>query len=331
MKIKFLITLIIFLLILSIISVFGILNKISNNTTETKKEISQYILYKENVNNILRPDAIPPLESPDYISIEDAHFLNDNDKVFILEADESVYIFPQKIMVWHEVVNEYIDGESVSVTYCPLTGSVIGYKGDSTNQEDNTYGTSGSLLNSNLVLYDRNSDSLIPQILGVGIDSELEGITLNTIPVLWANWSDAKKAYPDSKVLSLKTGYQRDYFNDPYGSYEPNSIDSYYLSGAPKYEVLNDNNGAFSDKKVVIGVKFSNHVAAIDPDVVKKAGELIIDLGDNKLIAIYDNQLKSVRIYRSDDDGTILSEPVTFFDVMWFAWYAYYPDTQVIR
>ena len=68
-------------------------------------------------------------------------------------------------MVWHEIVNETVNNESVSITYCPLTGSVIGYKGNIGEHTDTTYGTSGDLLNSNLVMYDRASQSYIPQFL----------------------------------------------------------------------------------------------------------------------------------------------------------------------
>ena len=144
-------------------------------------------LNKNIVNTSLSKDDIHPLEDPVYISVENANFLEDADKVFIYEANDSVYIFPQMIMVWHEIVNEIIDGESVSITYCPLTGSVIGYEGNIGGHNDNTYGTSGNLLNSNLVMYDRNTDSTIPQIFGIAINNSLEGLELKTKPVYWAD------------------------------------------------------------------------------------------------------------------------------------------------
>ena len=74
------------------------------------------------------PDGIPPIEDPGYITIEEAaEFLEAEDAVFVTELAGEIYVFPQKIMVWHEIVNEEINGEKLSITYCPLTGSAIGY------------------------------------------------------------------------------------------------------------------------------------------------------------------------------------------------------------
>ncbi|MBT3320214.1 MAG: DUF3179 domain-containing protein, partial [Clostridia bacterium] len=140
--------------------------------------------YSENILEMsLSKDSIPPIENPIYTTIEEADLLfEDYDRMFVYEAAEGVYVYPQRIMVWHEIVNETIDGQLVSVTYCPLTSSVIAYTGADGIHDDNTYGTSGNLLNSNLVMYDRNTDSRIPQILGIGVTGELNGFELNTLP-----------------------------------------------------------------------------------------------------------------------------------------------------
>ncbi|TDO73746.1 uncharacterized protein DUF3179 [Halanaerobium saccharolyticum] len=92
------------------------------------------------------PDDIPPLETPKYISIEAANtYLDSEDAVFVLETEGEVFVYPQRIMVWHEIVNEEIVGEKMSITYCPLTGSAIGYYGK-INDEETTLGTSGKLV-----------------------------------------------------------------------------------------------------------------------------------------------------------------------------------------
>src|SRR3990170_4376237 len=96
-------------------------------------------------------DGIPPVDKPKYIPVSKAgNFLNNNDVVFLVEYKDVVKIFPQKILVWHEIVNDVIHNEKVSITYCPLTGSAIGFKGKIEGIET-TFGTSGKLLNSNLV------------------------------------------------------------------------------------------------------------------------------------------------------------------------------------
>ena len=104
------------------------------------------------------PDGIPPIESPTYVSIEEADgVLDDRDVVFLVDYSGEVLVYPQNILVWHEIVNEEIGGEKVSITYCPLTGSGIGFKG-SLSAGGTTLGTSGKLLNSNLVMYDRKTN-----------------------------------------------------------------------------------------------------------------------------------------------------------------------------
>jgi hypothetical protein len=308
----------------------------------------------------LAKDGIAPIEDPKYISISEADlFLEDWDRVFVYEAKEGTFIYPQRILVWHEIVNEYIDNESISITYCPLTASTIGYTGDSGLHSDNTYGTSGNLLNSNLVMYDRKTLSNIPQILGTGVDSELEGVTLNTRPVHWAVWSDVISVFTDAKVLSTETGFIRNYNLDPYGSYLPYDKKSYYISGPPSFSLMNDNDGTFQDKKIVVGVKHLSDYVAVDPLKVKDEMVINFPIGSIKAAAFYDNKLNAVRVFNSNINGTNLvfinedsqivdqnntvwqsngvSEnnesltPLTYFDVLWFAWHAYYPDTEVIK
>ncbi|MCK5128363.1 MAG: DUF3179 domain-containing protein [Clostridiales bacterium] len=317
-----------------------------------------YSDYNQNiVSTPLQKDSIAPIDAPKYVSIEQADaFLVDKSKVFVYEAKDGVYIYPQKILIWHEIVNEPIDGEAISVTYCPLTGSAICYLGDVANHKDNTYGTSGKLINSNLLMYDRDTDSYIPQILGIGINNQLEGVTLATHPIHWANWEDVKSTYDSAQVLSLDTGYERDYFLDPYGSYEFAYEDSYYQSEEIMFPIMNENDGAFSEKKVVVGVKYKDYVLALDPLLVENQNVVNFTISDIKAVAFYDEQLKVVRVFdaemlqfsyekgqikdqhnavwtplgTSEDVGTALS-PLTYFDVMWFAWHAYYPDTEVVR
>ena len=315
-------------------------------------------------NNILgagpAKDGIPPIENPIYTSIEEADVLfEDWDRMFVFEANDGVYVYPQRIMVWHEIVNDTIDGQLISVTYCPLTSSAIAYSGDDGLHGNNTYGTSGGLLNSNLVMYDRKTDSRIPQILGVGVSGDLSGIALSTKPIHWAQWSDVVATYDEAFVLSTETSFNRDYNRDPYGTYLPYDKWSYYQIGEPNFPLMSDNDGTFADVKVVVGVKSDTDVIALDPELVATQGVVNFDVGETKAVAIFDNELKTVRVFVANSYGENLTlsladgvltdqndkvwsekgiseqddrlEPMTHFDVFWFAWHAYYPDTQVIQ
>jgi len=321
---------------------------------------SETVIFNNNIlETSLAKDSIPPIENPIYTSIEEADLVfEDWDRMFVYEASDGVYVYPQRIMVWHEIVNDTIDGLPISVTYCPLTSSVIAYTGDDGLHTDNTYGTSGNLLNSNLVMYDRNADSRIPQILGVGVSGELNGFALNTKPIHWAQWSDVVNTYKEAFVLSTETGFNRDYNRDPYGTYLPYDKWSYYQIGEPNFPLMRDNDGTFTDVKLVVGVKSENDIIALDPELAANEGVVNFSVGETKAVAIFDNNLMTVRVFIANSYGENLTlsledgeltdqnskvwsekgiseqgdylEPMTHFDVFWFAWHAYYPDTQII-
>ncbi|MGH8925600.1 MAG: DUF3179 domain-containing (seleno)protein, partial [Acidimicrobiia bacterium] len=114
-------------------------------------------------------DGIPPLDEPRYLGAEEVDFLKDGDVVFGLEREGRVVAYPQLVLVWHEIVNDTFPDGPLSVTYCPLTGSTVAFRGTATSGEAYTFGTSGNLVNSNLLMYDRQTDSRWPQILAQAI------------------------------------------------------------------------------------------------------------------------------------------------------------------
>jgi len=307
-------------------------------------------------------DGIPPIDKPQYISMKEAEeLLRQNDRVFVVESAEGVKIFPQNILVWHEIVNDVIDGQNVSITYCPLTGSAIGYNCH-LSETPTTLGVSGKLLNSNLVMYDRESDTYWPQILGEGINNKFADRVLETFPVYWTTWEKASQKYDNALVLSRTTGYIRDYEKDPYGDYKNPSSRSYYSSEGLMFPIMNVNN-ELNNKKVVVGIKGDDGVAALDPLYVRKKKVVNLVVGFDPVVAIYDETLDAVRVYKRvlngemiefnmvnnklvdnmhnyewNVNGQVVSEPnigqrletLTSFDVMWFAWYAFYPETELI-
>jgi hypothetical protein len=270
------------------------------------------------------PDGIPPLEEPQYISLEEADsYMEPEDAVFVLEVDGKVFLYPQKIMVWHEIVNEEIAGEKMTITYCPLTGSAIGYYGNISSGET-TFGTSGKLVNSNLIMYDRATESYWPQIFGTAITESAKGESLTRFPVIWSKWKLVQSKYDQAQVLSIDTGYSRNYNQDPYGSYSENRGDSdnYYSNSRLIFSVLAEDD-TLARKDVVIAGKYENINFAILKDLVRKEEEVEFKVEEKQLIARYDNSLDTVKVFAKDEDG--LTELVVY-DVMWFAWHAYFPE-----
>ena len=322
-------------------------------------------LLDELVRNVVsggpQKDGIPPVEDPKFVSASDAEaFLVDEDVVFIVELDGAVKVYPQNILVWHEIVNDEIEGEPVSVTYCPLTGSTIGYKGK-VGEFTTTYGTSGKLVNSNLLMYDRATDSYWPQVFGVAIKGPRKGEVLDEFPVIWTRWGLVKQMDVEIQVLSQQTGFIKPYGTDPYGSYLRQG--TYYDSGEPFYPVMNRDR-RLESKEVVIGLRNLNHSLAIQKTMLVREKVVNLSFGDEPIVAIYDESLDAVRVYNRRVGATILNfekkdgsivdvgtastwnvhgravggsmtgtqlEWSSSFDVMWFAWAAFFPETEVYQ
>ena len=170
-------------------------------------------------------DGIPSIDNPVFATAESAHFMSDSDTVIGLEIDGEARAYPLFILVWHEIVNDVVGGVPVSVTYCPLcyTNQVFERVIDGNVVE---FGTSGKLYNSNLLMYDRLTESYWSQALGMAVKGELTGYKLTLIPFDVITWVDWKKIHPDTLVLTTNTGHIRSYATDPYGDYytEPRII-----------------------------------------------------------------------------------------------------------
>ena len=166
-------------------------------------------------------DGIPSIDDPKFATVDDSQFVSDEDIVIGLSINGESKAYPLFILVWHEIVNDVVGSIPVSVTYCPLcyTNQVFDRTLDGAVVE---FGTSGKLYNSNLVMYDRLTDSYWSQGLGIAITGELSGDSLDTIPFDVITWGDWKKLHPDTLVLTTDTGHIRSYSTDPYGSYYTN-------------------------------------------------------------------------------------------------------------
>lgn len=267
-------------------------------------------------------DGIPSIDRPRFVSARDADFLADDEPVFGLEYRGEVRAYPQLVLVWHEIVNDTVGGEPLAVTYCPLTGTVIGFSAPPGGPEL-TFGTTGRLVNSNLLMYDRQTGSEWPQLLGKAISGLLKGTRLDTVPLVWTTWKEWRAAHPDTRVLSTETGALRSYGSDPYGSYPDRS--GYYTKGGPFFPVL-ANSDRFPDKDVVIGVRVGDKRLAIHKDLVRKAKTVHATVAGTRIEARWDDKLDTARVLQRVGDRW---EPADFLDSMWFAWYAFYPNTQV--
>ena len=289
-------------------------------------------------------DGIPSIDDPVFVSPDETP-LDDGDPVFGLVRDGVARAYPQNVLVWHEIVNDTVAGDNVAVTYCPLTGTAMGFE-----RGDAEFGVSGQLVNSNLVMYDRATNSWWGQIPGASIAGPHTGNGLQEFRLVWADWGDWRDAYPDTEVLSEQTGFSRNYNDDPYGGYNPTT--GYYADEDLSFPVLNEND-RFHPKKVFTCVRDGDAAVAFSNAAVLDEKVASVEAEGREYVAFHDDTLDAVYVYEDGrdaentniehdegrytdgtetwqaDDAPERFRPVYAFAAMWFAWYAYYPHTEV--
>lgn len=165
-------------------------------------------------------DRIPPLDEPTFESIDEAsEWLDDREPVAVLELGGETRAYPLRILTWHEIVNDEVAGTPIAVTYCPLCNTAIGLDRQVDGQTLR-FGTSGFLRHSDLVMWDRQTESLWQQITGEAIVGELTGTQLELIPTPIVSWGDFRTGFRDGLVLSGDTGFARAYGSNPYTAYD---------------------------------------------------------------------------------------------------------------
>ncbi|MBS3760967.1 DUF3179 domain-containing protein [Halodesulfurarchaeum sp.] len=294
-------------------------------------------------------DGIPSIDQPKFVAGGDVT-MPPCERVFGVAIDGDVRAYPQRILVGHEVVNDVVGGEPVAITYCPLTGTAQGfYRGGV------TFGVSGQLVNSNLIMWDREFDVRWPQLAATAIEvggerptsrgERFVGRSLAEFRVIWTTWDRWSRKHPDTLVLSEDTGFARNYNRDPYGSYTP--VSGHYAletNRRPKLPLVTAPEG--QEKRVVIGARTSEGAIAFDKWSLLKESVLNGSIGSTPIVAVADKELATGYVYsnptdaevRGTDEGYAVDgvsgppeklplDEILGFEAMWFAWHGYYPDT----
>lgn len=165
-------------------------------------------------------DGIPAIDSPNFESVRQAGgWLKDPEPVVVVEAGGEARAYPIQVLIWHEIVNDRIGNRPVTVTFCPLCNTAIAFDGR-VGDRVLTFGVSGRLRNSDMVMYDRQTESWWQQATGEGIVGELTGTRLTIISAPMVSWKTFRETWPEGKVLSRRTGHSRPYGQNPYASYD---------------------------------------------------------------------------------------------------------------
>jgi len=267
-------------------------------------------------------DCIPSIDNPEFVNAEEAEqrgWIAGGDVVFGITHKGVSRAYPQNILNWHEIVNDTIAGDPILITFCPLCGTSIAFErtievGD--QRVESEFGVSGKLVNSNLVMYDRTTETLWQQLGGDAIVGELVGQELVPFKIDNVLWKDWKVRHPDTEVLSRETGFSRDYDRGPYGSYEENRTFLF------EPEVEDDR---LHPKQVVWGIEVGGTAKAYSDEALAREGEVNDTVGG-----------VNVRIERSPDSVVTVTNVDTGEEIipdhsMWFAWFAFHEDTELFQ
>jgi hypothetical protein len=260
-------------------------------------------------------DGIPSIDEPRFIAATKAwDYLQDADRVLGLVRNGQAKAYPIKILNWHEIVNDEIGGRAVVVTFCPLCGTGMVFDATVKGQSL-SFGVSGLLYQSDMLLYDRKTESLWSQIKTQAVTGPMTGTRLKLLSSMQTTWGRWKKKYPQTLVLSQKTGYQRDYDRDPYAGY---TASQQLMFG------VNNRNRDFHPKESVIGVDLDGTAKAYPFSELAKAKQPVHDkLNGVPIKVIFDEKSQTAVV--QDDQGNEIPSVVGF----WFAWFTFHPDTEI--
>jgi hypothetical protein len=165
-------------------------------------------------------DGIPALVDPKFVSLEEAgKWLGEKEPVISLVIDGEARAYPLQILIWHEIINDEFNGVPVAVTFCPLCYSAIAFDRRLDGKTYN-FGVSGMLRHSDMIMFDRETESWWQQITGEAIVGDLTGKELKQIPAQIVGFKQFAEAFPKGLVVSRNTGYNRDYGRNPYVGYD---------------------------------------------------------------------------------------------------------------
>jgi Protein of unknown function (DUF3179) len=316
------------------------------------------------------PDGIPAVDRPKFLRPSQVGFLEPAEPVLAVEVAGEARAYPVQILIWHEIVNDTVGGVPIAVTYCPLCNSALAFDRRAAGRVLD-FGTSGLLYNSDLVMYDRQTRSLWPQIEGRAVAGVLTGTELSTYLVSTVTWREWRSTHPDDWVLSRDTGHPRDYGRNPYVGYDQANTDPFLFDGVADPRL--------PPKTRVITLRAGDDAVAVTLDRVAADRVLEVSLDDRPIVLFaqpglasaldgrdiaagkrvaatgaFEPALDGRRLtFRADGDRiidvqtgsqwSVLGEPtegplrgrrlkaVQHVDTFWFAWAAFQPDTRLIQ
>lgn len=216
----------IFMILLAVFGFWGIRPAFADNVLSSwKREWPRTDFSKANIDfsEIMSggppKDGIPAIDNPQFRAVSAAHDLGDHEPVIALKINKEAKAYPLRILMWHEIANDTVGSVPVTVTYCPLCNAAVVFD-RRVNGQVLDFGVSGKLRHSDMIMYDRQSESWWQQFVGRGIVGMMTGVELKRLPARVIPFSAFKASYPDGKVLVASNPDARRYGENPYVKYD---------------------------------------------------------------------------------------------------------------
>ncbi len=256
-------------------------------------------------------DGIPALSNPATLEAPAAPWA-DEERVIGLVVNGEARAYPIAVLNWHELVNDSLGGAPLLVTYCPLCGTGMVFRREVAGNEKH-FGVSGLLYRSDLLLYDRETESLWSQILATAIAGPAVGSRLALMRSEHRSWAAWKRAHPKTTVLSPQTGHLRDYSRSPYGTYSRSDRLLFPVAVDRRYHA----------KEPTLGLRTRGGKARAYParEVLRAGGQMRERFEGFEVSVSYDAEAEEFSVQAPDS--------VEVIEGYWFAWQAFHPDSSV--
>jgi len=302
--------------ILVLIVVFILTNTYLNARTKNGFDISNATIDR---NQILSggpaKDGIPSIDNPKFVDIKDVNYLKDDDIVIGVVYKGIKRAYPTRILVWHEIVNDTLDDLHVAVTYCPLCGTAMVFD-RYIDKQLRSFGVSGLLYQSDVLMYDRQTNSLWSQLAMESVSGKSVGKKLKWLPSAHLTFKAWRDKYPKSQVLSLNTGYSRNYSATAYKS---------YLTSDEVMFPVPKNRDELSNKAWVVGVIIDGIAKAYDVTKLPHNKTIKDKVGNTDILITYDKDKNHPMVMNKHN------KEIASVLVYWFAWQAFYPNTSLYK
>jgi hypothetical protein len=315
------------------------------------------------------PDGIPAIDEPRFTRASEVDWLEPDEPVLSITIGEETRAYPVQILIWHEIVNDTIGGVPVAVTYCPLCNSALAFDRRVEGRVV-SFGTSGKLYQSDLVMYDRQTESLWPQLEGRAVAGRLTSTTLKPYPVSTVAWGDWRRANSGAWVLSRDTGHSRNYGHNPYVGYDEPDTQPFLFD--------QDSDPRLPPKTRIVGLAADTDPVALTLDRLLRDRVVELDVDGRRVVLLavpgvrsaldsgtiaegrevgatgaFEPVVNGRRLHLSGDGsefvdretgsrwdilGRAVAGPlegqrltaVVHVDTFWFAWAAFAPDTRLV-